>query len=341
MIIVPASEHPWPLWRKVLFRFFFIYLLLQLAPWTWLDTIPGVGYVTQYFSKAFTWVVESANRYLFHIRPVLIPPNGSGDTSYGWAEVCTYLLLALIGAATWTVIDRKRRSYDVADYWLRTFVRYFIATTAFTYGIIKIFALQMVFPNLSQLATPLGDFLPMRFSWLFIGYSTPYQVFSGIFETIAGLLLLNRRTVTLGLLVAAGVFTNVVLLNLSYDIPVKIFSSHILIYIIYLLAHDWKRLTAFFVFNQPVQPTHLYDAVYSKRWSRYTRIGIKVLFVILSVILPVINSYQQYKNYYTVEEPKPIRREMTNSLVLLRAMAPIIATPAAQAVAWLDRAVSP
>ena len=45
-------------------------------------------------------------------------------------------------------------------------------------------------PTLSQLATPLGDLLPMRLSWLFIGYSTPYQVFSGVMETVAGLLLL-------------------------------------------------------------------------------------------------------------------------------------------------------
>ena len=48
----------------------------------------------------------------------------------------------------------------------------------------------MPFPALSQLATPLGDLLPMRFSWLFIGYSAPYQFFSGAMETIAGLLLL-------------------------------------------------------------------------------------------------------------------------------------------------------
>ena len=53
-----------------------------------------------------------------------------------------------------------------------------------SYGIIKLFVLQMPFPQLSQLATPLGDLLPMRFSWLFIGYSVPYQFFSGAMETI-------------------------------------------------------------------------------------------------------------------------------------------------------------
>ena len=78
-------------------------------------------------------------------------------------------------------------------------------------------------PRLSQLATPLGDLLPMRFSWLFIGYSVPYQFFSGAMETIAGLLLLYRRTVTAGLFAATGAFMNVVMINLAYDVPVKLF----------------------------------------------------------------------------------------------------------------------
>ena len=61
-------------------------------------------------------------------------------------------------------------------------MRYYIAFTAFLYGIDKIFLLQMPFPNQSALATPLGDLLPMRFSWFFIGYSAPYEFFAGAME---------------------------------------------------------------------------------------------------------------------------------------------------------------
>ena len=42
-------------------------------------------------------------------------------------------------------------------------------------------------------------------------------------EVFAGIFLLFRRTVTLGLLIATGVFINVMMLNLTYDIPVKYF----------------------------------------------------------------------------------------------------------------------
>jgi hypothetical protein len=68
-------------------------------------------------------------------------------------------------------------------------------------------------PSLSQLATPLGDFGAMRLAWLYMGYSGPYQVFSGMAEVITGLLLLYRRTVTLGLLAGLGVFINVMTMN--------------------------------------------------------------------------------------------------------------------------------
>lgn len=102
------------------------------------------------------------------------------------------------------MLDRRRGAYRSLKYWLRLIVRYYIASAALSYGIIKLFALQMLFPTTSQLATPLGEMLPMRFSWLFIGYAMPYQIFSGIMETVAGLLLLYRRTVTAGLLVATA-----------------------------------------------------------------------------------------------------------------------------------------
>src|SRR5439155_20713898 len=105
--------------------------------------------------------------------------------------------------------------YERLAFWLRMIVRYYIATFALSYGIIKLFAMQMSFPTLSQLATPLGDLLPMRFSWLFIGYSTPYQIFSGVMETTAGLLLLYRRTVTAGLFASTGAVRNGVMSNLA------------------------------------------------------------------------------------------------------------------------------
>src|SRR5204863_1381401 len=193
------------------------------------------------------------------------------------------------------IVDRRRTEYNRLGYWLRTVARYYLASPALLYGIIKLFALQMIFPSLSQLATPLGDLLPMRFSWLFIGYSTRYQVFSGIMETVAGLLLLNRRTVTAGLFAATGAFLNVVMINLSYDVPVKLYSSHLLFACLFLLALDSPRLLRFLVLNKPISGTAAYDPIFARRWQFWGSVAVKVFIVFQILIFPLKNQWTRYQ----------------------------------------------
>jgi hypothetical protein len=294
--IVTTPAQSWPWWRKIIFRFCFIYLIFEIAPWTWLDDY-GLSYITQYYRSFINWMVHIANSTFFHVRKELVPLNGSGDTSYGWVQLWMFISLAVIGCAIWSVVDRKRPGYTWLNYWLCLFARYYVASVAFSYGIIKIFCLQMGFPGLHMLATPLGDLLPMRLSWLFIGYSGPYQIFSGIMEVTAGLLLIYRRTATLGALVATAVFINVMMLNLSYDIPVKIFSMQLVFVCLFLLANESKRIICFFILNRPADACSVYHFNYNKKWMRITRIVLKVLFIFLNLIFAFYKDYS-YVQYY-------------------------------------------
>ncbi|MEP6764562.1 MAG: hypothetical protein ABJB66_09645 [Gemmatimonadaceae bacterium] len=286
--IAPSPAQPWPLWQRVLFRFFSIYLLLQIAPWNWLFAIPGVGKILGPFNQLFDWGVQFTNTHFLHIANPLVQPNGSGDTSWAWTEMAMFLGLAIIGTLLWSILDNKRPDYRRSAYWFRTIVRYYIAAAALSYGLIKIFALQMTFPTLSQLATPLGDLLPMRLSWLFIGYSTPYQMFSGVMETVAGLLLLSRRATTLGLIAALGAFMNVWMINLAYDVPVKIYAGHLLLACIVLLAMDAPRLISLLALNKPASGTTLYEPPYADERFRYARIALK-LFMLYAILWTPLN----------------------------------------------------
>lgn len=298
-----VRSNVWPIWQRILFRFFFTYLVLQVEPWDWFRAIPGVPWLLRPYGKLVDWAVHASNARFFHVRDTLVPVNGSGDTSWAWAQVCLYLSLAAIGCIVWSVLDRKRTQYDRLAFWLRMSVRYYIAAAALSYGIIKLFLLQMSFPSLSLLATPLGDLLPMRFSWLFIGYSVPYQFFSGAMETTAGILLLYRRTVTAGLFAATGAFLNVVMINLSYDVPVKIYASHLLFACLFLLALDAPRLVRLLVLNQPVPATDAYDPKFAFAWQRWASIGVKLFLVFQFLILPVRTGWQRYKIAHTPPVP--------------------------------------
>ena len=281
----------WPVWQRVLFRFFLVWFLLQISPWTWFWVIPGVRWLVELWSEVWYRAVTSANACCFHVRESLVPVNGSGDTSYGWAQIWLTLSVAAIAAVVWSLLDRKRPNYERGLYWLRTIIRYYLASAALSYGIYKLFATQMPFPTLSQLATPLGDLLPMRLSWLFMGYSTPYQIFAGAMEFIAGVLLLFRPTVTAGLLLAMGAFLNVAMINLGYDVPVKIFALHLLFSSVFLLALDSKRLLGFLVHNTGAPPTRAWEPPFTRRWQRWAGRAVWLFMVWQLLIQPFRQSW--------------------------------------------------
>ncbi len=285
----PDPMPRWPLWQRIAFRFIAVALPLLIIP----------NLIASWIKPLDTGIdaaVEAANTHLFHVRPVLIAPNGSGDTSWSYAHLWLVLLIATVATVVWSVLDARRAAYPRAAYALRTLLRYQLASAALTYGIIKIFALQMTFPALSQLATPLGDFLPMRFSWLFIGYSVPYQVFCGVMETMAGLLLLWRRSVTLGLIFASAAFMNVLLLNLAYDVPVKLYASQLLITSAILLAMDAPRLINGLLLNSPTPHSTLYQPPFTSARARVVGWLAKAAIVVYILFLPLQSTWERARS---------------------------------------------
>lgn len=299
----------WNFTQKILFRFFFVYFMISIAPWTWISNLPFEW--VQDINKPWQWIedqlVQFANKNIFRVYKELVPINGSGDTSWAWTHLWFFSLFSFLVAMVWTVSDRNKTSYPKWNYLLVTIVRYHVAMVSFGYGIIKLFALQMWFPSLSQLATPLGEYLPMRFSWMFIGYSTPYQVFSGAAEVLVGLLLFNRKTATAGALVGLAVYTNVMAMNLCYDIPVKLFSTHLVVMCLFLVAQEHKRIIAFFLLNREAAAGTIYQVNIQRKWQRITRYVLKGLFVVLVMILPFYNAYDQYQSAKNTGDQKPFR----------------------------------
>lgn len=96
----PADATPqvWPHWQRVAFRFLAIYFTLQIAPWWWLGFIPGVDWVLAPYERALDWAVRAGNSHLFHVRDPVVLPNGSGDTSWAWAQIWLFLAIAAVGA---------------------------------------------------------------------------------------------------------------------------------------------------------------------------------------------------------------------------------------------------
>lgn len=136
----------------------------------------------------------------------------------------------------------------------------------------------------------------MGLLWTFMGHSPVYQAFAGSVEVLGGLLLLWRRTTTLGALVCVGAMANVVMLNFGYDVPVKLFSSHLLLVAMVLAGLDAPRLWGVLVQGRAV-PAREVPPVLDGRRGRRVRLGIKGLYVGGVLVLMIVGSLQMYYEY--------------------------------------------
>ena len=247
-----AAAPAWGPGKRILFRFAFSYLSLFLLSIFVgvLSFIPRLGDAASWYYQLWIALVPWVGKHLLGVTATP-HPSGSGDTMADWVAAFCGLVLALAATVVWSLFDRKRANYTRLYEWLRVCVRFGLGLTMIEYGGLKIVPSQFPPPSLDRLMQPFGDASPMGILWTFMGASAPYTIFAGFIEWLGGVLLLFRRTALLGALVSIGALTNVVMLNYCYDVPVKLFSSHLLAMAILLAAHDLRRLANLLVLNRP------------------------------------------------------------------------------------------
>jgi hypothetical protein len=164
---------------------------------------------------------------------------------FDWVQVFCFLAVAFAGTCIWSALDRRRAHYDNLYKWFRVFLGFALAGQLFVYGTVKVLPMQMPFPFLAQLLERFGDFSPMNVLWSSVGASPAYERFVGCAERLAGLLLVIPATTMLGALICLIDVTEVFVLNMTYDVPVKLFSFHMILMAAFLLIPERSRLVQF------------------------------------------------------------------------------------------------
>lgn len=90
---------------------------------------------------------------------------------------------------------------------------------------------------------------------------------------------------------------NVFMMNMTYDVPVKLFSFQLLIMALYIASADHQRLLGLFIKNKAVGKVE-WPPMFTTRWKRHT----------LAVIQVVLAGYMMYNPYNLGTQ----REEMTN-----------------------------
>lgn len=274
----------WQLYEKVAFRFTFILFVLYI-----LFNPNGVSFLlgpfAEIYIKPYHSLVTWASTHILGMKtPVTIFTGGSGDTTYDYLTVGFIAILSAVGCLIWSVSDSRRSNYNKLLYWLTVIARYYVAITMVTYGMVKVIKLQFPAPSLNRLLEPYGDSSPMGLAWTYMGFSTGFNYFTGFAELSCGILLLFRKTSTLGAVVGLVVAGNIMAINYCFDVPVKLLSTALVVMCLFMLIKDAARLINFFFLNKIAAPANLSPHRFAKRWKNITLITIKVLLIAYSLI---------------------------------------------------------
>ncbi|MEH3112004.1 hypothetical protein [Pedobacter terrae] len=226
-----------------------------------------------------------------------LPPKRSFLVDY--ADWGIALVFALIGALIWTAFDRKSRSYHILYYWIRVVVRYRAGIGIIGFGFTKLFPTQMPYPSLGLLNSNFGDFTAQKIYWLSVGVVPWYQVFGGVVEIVAGVMLFFRKTSTFGAILLVAALGDITFVNYAYDGGVHVYAFYFVLLGLFIAADDFPKLYNLLIRERYTIPFRVYPD-FSKPWLKYTRMTLKVLtFVIFFGVLTyteVINfKYDPYK----------------------------------------------
>jgi hypothetical protein len=253
----PEIAPRWSIATRIGFRFVFSYFFLYISP----GAVGSLGIdekVAGYraiFSGFWHQVVPWVGQNLLGLKGSLVEvANGSGDQLYDYVLLVCIFVAAGLTTIVWSVLDRKRSNYRVLHQWLRLAMRLLLLGTMLNYGIAKIFPMQFVPLPLGRLVDPLGHVPPLGLLWIFMGYSRLYTIFGGLAEFAGGLLLIVPGLTTIGALVSLGALSNVLALNLAYDVPRKIVTTHLILICIFLILPDLRRMLNLFILNRATEP---------------------------------------------------------------------------------------
>ena len=214
-----------------------------------------------------------------------------------------WLGLTVVGGAIWSLLDRNKLSYVKLYYWLSVAVRFYVGLMLINYGLVKVIKLQFSHPSFHKLLQDYGDSSPMGLAWTFLGFSKGYNLFMGIAEVLVGLLLF-RRTLTLGAIITLMTTANVMAVNYFYDVPVKLLSTHLVIFTLFLLSRDIKKLLTFFLTSRSVSLEAIKQPIFKRDWIKKVMLGFKVLLLGYIFIYSPIRVLQGQK-LYGEKAPKP------------------------------------
>ena len=219
----------------------------------------------------------------FLISPILDLPS---DAELLYWFGLFLLPLAVLISGLFQLLSNETRTKVV--YLMEVSIAHILAYFLLKYGMDKLLLYQFYTPEGNILFTPVGQLSKDILFWSTMGSSTSYNVFMGLVEIIPGLLLLHKRTRMFGAFCSFGVLLHVFMINVGFDISVKLLSLYLLLCSMYLLSTHTRSIFWFFFVNHGVTKITSHPTfTFNPSVKRFIKGSILVL-IVLDVSLPYV-----------------------------------------------------
>ncbi|KMQ66397.1 hypothetical protein ACM46_02355 [Chryseobacterium angstadtii] len=169
----------------------------------------------------------------------------SSDSISMFVLTAVLLILSLL-----TTVLIRRKYIGKILYYSKEIIVLYLAVVLMEYGFDKVFKAQFYLPEPNILYSRFGNLHKDILFWSTMGTSRFYSISAGVLELLAALLILFRTTRIPGLLLSAGILINIFLINIGFDISVKLFSAVLLSMVLFALNDEWIPLYRFFILKQ-------------------------------------------------------------------------------------------
>ena len=166
-------------------------------------------------------------------------------------------------------------------------LRYLSAWLLLTYGLSKLAGVQFTIAR-DMALRPVGSLSGHQLTWYYYSYSHAYASILGLVQLAGGIMLLFRKTATLGAAMMLPVMTNILMVNLFFFIAwgAQVTSAFIFASLLALLWNDRAALVDALWKTQSAEPTD------SRRFHR-TVAALIVLLVFAQLVFGLLYKAQK------------------------------------------------
>lgn len=290
-----VAEQRWPLAEKILFRFAFVYFGLFILVNNY-EAYPFLDLVAEPLRSIPHLFIPWLGKNILHLPyEITAFTEGSSDTTYDYVIVLVIFSIAILSATVWSIIDRNRENYGKLYYWFTLAIRFYVGLLLINYGLYKVFKVQFPYPNIYRLNQTYGASSPMGLAWTFLGFSYGYNLFMGVAE-VSAILLLFRRTLTFGAMITLMTTLNVMAVNYFYDVPVKLLSTHLVLMTLLLLLRDAKAMWKFFFGGESIRLSVITRPEFAKPW-RVVGLSLKGGVLTYALVFGAMQCIEDAKTY--------------------------------------------